>query len=100
MKFELKFTTDYGQFYINDKNANGNTGSENFWTDQAYADKLAVEDGVLGVAISNDEGKVECEFEILNSKSLISDFSEFDHVVEASMKIHSPITMILPNNNS
>ncbi len=27
MKFELKFTTDYGQFYINDKNANGNTGS-------------------------------------------------------------------------
>lgn len=100
MKFELKFTTDYGQFYINDKNATGNTGSENFWTDQAYADKLAVEDGVLGVAISNDEGKVECEFEILNSKSLISDFGEFDHVVEASMKIHSKIIQILDCPNS
>lgn len=95
MKFELKFTTDYGQFYINDKNAKGNTGSENFWTDQAFADKLAVEDGVLGVAIANDEGKVECEFEILKSRSEINDFKSFDHVVEASIKIHSKVLQIL-----
>jgi len=95
MKFDLKFITDYGQFYINDKNATGNTGSENFWTDQAFADKLAVEDGVLGVAIANDEGKVECEFEVLDSKSLINDFSRFDHVVEASIKIHSKVLQIL-----
>lgn len=100
MKFELKFTTDYGQFYINDKNATGNTGSENFWTNQAFTDKLAVEDGILGVAIANDEGKVECEFEILDSKSLIKDFSGFDHVVEASIKIHSQILQILDCPNS
>jgi hypothetical protein len=100
MKFELKFTTDYGQFYIKDKNATGNTGSEIFWTDQAYADKLAVDDGILGVAISKDAGKVECEFEILNSKSLISDFGEFDHVVEAGMKIHSKIIQIVDCPNS
>jgi hypothetical protein len=95
MKYNLKFTTDYGQFYVNDKNATGNTGSENFWADQAFADKLAVEDGVLGVSIANDEGKVECEFEILNSKSVINDFSDFDHVVEASLKIHSGILQVL-----
>jgi hypothetical protein len=100
MKYILKFTTDYGQFYVNDKNATGDTGSENFWTDQAFADKLAIEEGVLGVSIANNEGKVECEFEILNSKSLINDFSSFDHVVEASLKIHSGVLQVLECPNS
>ena len=95
MKINLKFVTDYRQFYLNDKNANGNTGSENFWSESAFADKLAIEDGVLGIGIENDEGKVECEFEILNSKSLIDNFTDFDHVVEASLKIHSGILQII-----
>lgn len=94
MKLNLKFVTDYKQFYLNDKNANGNTGSENFWSESAFADKLAIEDGVLGIGIENDEGKVECKFEILNSKRLIDNFSDFDHVVEASLKIHSGILQI------
>ncbi|MBG42977.1 MAG: hypothetical protein CL530_03315 [Aequorivita sp.] len=100
MNLNLKFTTDYRQFYLNDKNANVNTGSENFWSERAFADKLAVEDGVLGIGIENDEGKVECEFEILNSKSLIDNFNGFDHVVEASLKIHSGIVQILDCPNS
>ncbi len=95
MKSNLKFTTDYRQFYLNDKNAKGNTGSENFWSEIAFADKLAVEDGVLGIGIENDEGEVECEFEILTAKSLIYNFSKFDHVVEASLKIHSGVLQIL-----
>ena len=95
MKINLKFVTDYRQFYLNDKNAIGNTGSENFWSESAFADKLAIEDGVLGIGIENDEGKVECEFEILNSKSLIDNFTDFDHVVEASLKIHSGILQII-----
>ena len=100
MKINLKFVTDYRQFYLNDKNANGNTGSENFWSESAFADKLAIEDGVLGIGIENDEGKVECEFEILNSKSLIDNFTDFDHVVEASLKIHSGILQIIDCPNS
>jgi len=100
MKSYLKFTTDYGQFYLNDKNANGSTGSKNFWTVRASADKLAVEDGILGISIANNDGKVECEFEILNSKSSIENFSCFDHVVEASLKIHSGILQILDCPNS
>ena len=95
MKFQLKFTTDYRQFYVNDKNANGNTSSDNFWTDQAFEDKLAVEDGVLGIGIANSEGLVDCTFEILNSKSSNNDFSEFDHVVEASLKIHSGVLQVI-----
>ncbi|WP_369765222.1 hypothetical protein [Flavobacterium sp. WC2429] len=100
MKFELKFITDYGQFYIADKNAKGNTGSEKFWTDEAFTDRLAIEDGIIGVGIANDEGIVNCEFEILDSESLIKDFAEFDHVVEASINIHSGILQVLDCPNS
>lgn len=89
MKFDLNFTTEYGQFYINDINASGDTGSDDFWSNQAFEDKLAVEKEILGISIANDEGIVNCELEILDSKSLISDFSEFDHVVEASIEIKS-----------
>lgn len=89
MKFQINFTTDYGQFYVCDKNAKGDTGSENFWTDQAFADKLATEDGIVGVGIANDEGVVNCEFELLAFASLIEKYDDFDHVVEASIKIHS-----------
>ena len=95
MKFELKFITGYGQFYIADKNAKGNTGSEKFWTDEAFADRLAIEDGIVGVGIANDEGIVNCEFEILDSESLIKDFGEFDHVAEASIHIHSGTLQVL-----
>ncbi|OXE95593.1 hypothetical protein B0A63_23925, partial [Flavobacterium johnsoniae UW101] len=93
MIFNLNFTTDYGQFYLNDKDE-GDTGSENFWSDQALNDKLAVEKGILGVSIENTEGMVKCELEILNSKSLISDFSSFDHVVEASLEIKTGILQV------
>lgn len=95
MKFLLEFTTDYGHFYIADENAKGNTGSKNFWSDEAFADKLATEDGIIGVGIANDEGIVNCEFEILKSKSLIIDYSEFDHVVEASLNIYSGVLQVI-----
>lgn len=89
MKFNLNFTTDYGQFYLNDKEPNGETNSDYFWTDKAFEDKLAVEDGILGIAIGNQEGIVNCEFEILQTKSTITDFDNCDHIVEGSLKIHS-----------
>lgn len=93
MVFSLDFTTGYGQFYLNDKDE-GDTGSPDFWTNEAFNDKLAVEKGVLGISLENSEGIVKAELEILNSKSLISDFSEFDHVVEASLEINTGFLQI------
>ncbi|QSW89082.1 hypothetical protein J0383_22960 [Flavobacterium endoglycinae] len=78
---------------MNDKDE-GDTGSEDFWSDEALNDKLAVEKGILGISIENSEGIVKCELEILNSKSLISDFSYFDHVVEASLEIKTGFLQI------
>jgi hypothetical protein len=68
--------------------------SEIFWTDQAFVDKMATEYGIVGVGISNDEGIVKCELEVLPNKSLILDLSKFDHVVEASVKIESGILLV------
>lgn len=93
MKFYLDFTTDYGQFYLNDKDG-GDTGSPSFWSSEALNDKLAVEKGILGVSLENSEGIVKAELEILNSKSLISDFTDFDHVVEASLEINTGFLQI------
>lgn len=100
MRFDLDFSTDYGQFYICDKNFLGDTDSENFWTDKAFNDKIAVEDGILGISIGNQEGIVKCELIILNSKNLKVDFDEFDHIVEASLKIDSGFFHVLDCPNS
>lgn len=95
MKYNLNFITDYGQFYVADKNSEGDTANESFWSNQAFADKLAVEKGILGVSIANEEGVVKVEIEILEFKSTISDFNNFDHVVEASIEIKSGILQIV-----
>lgn len=56
---------------------------------------MAVEKEILGVSIANDQGIVNCELEILDSKSQISDFSKFDHVVEASIEIKSGVLQVI-----
>lgn len=101
MKFNLKFTTDYRQFYINDKETTGKTDSPFFWNDKAFQDRLAIEEGILGIAIGNEEGIVNCEFDILQQKSTRNNFNNSDHVVEGSLKIHSGILQILdcPHSN-
>lgn len=93
MKVSLNFTTDFSQFYLNDKDE-GDTGSENFWSVEAFNDKLAVEKGILGISVENGEGIVRCELEILKSKNLISDFSDFDHIVEASLEIKTGVLQV------
>tara|TARA_R110002124_G_scaffold197658_3_gene364699 strand:+ start:56 stop:520 length:465 start_codon:yes stop_codon:yes gene_type:complete len=94
MKFNLNFETDYGQFYLNDKKPNGKTNSDCFWTDTALEDKLAIEEGILGILIGKQEGIVNCEFEILQNKSTISNFDNSDHIVEGSLKINSGVLQI------
>ncbi|MEN2416028.1 hypothetical protein [Flavobacterium mesophilum] len=91
--FVLEFSTSYGQFYLNDKDYTGDTSSESFWSQQAFDDKLALENGILGVSLQNDVGIVKCELDILDSKSLF-DFPKCDHVVEAGLEIRSGIIQV------
>ena len=53
MHYNLDFHTAYNQFYVIDPEATANTGSDKFWTQEAFNDRLALEDGVLGVGIQS-----------------------------------------------
>lgn len=95
MTFHLEFDTDYGQFYLYDKSSPRNTDGKEFWSDQAFGDRLAVEEGILGIFIGRQYGTIKCDLEILNSKNLNRDFINFDHVVEASIKMQTGVLQIM-----
>ncbi|WP_304192610.1 hypothetical protein [Phenylobacterium aquaticum] len=95
MKYILDFTTQYGQFYLEDEHPEGNAASDSFWSDEAFADKLAVEKGILGVGIGNDEGIVKCTVEILSKKSNVLNFNDNSHVVEASLNLKSGKLLVI-----
>ena len=89
MKFQFSFFTQYGQFYLADEKSAGNTDSDNFWNDESFNDKLAIEDGILGISLENDEAIANGELEILNKRQKISGSEKADHIVEASIKVNS-----------
>lgn len=93
-KRNFKFYTEYGQFYIQDKESTGNSGSPNFWTDKAFIERLALEDGLIGVG-TQSWGNIKGEIEILKSPNNNSDFSRYDHIVEGGINIKSGVLQIL-----
>jgi hypothetical protein len=90
MKYQLDFDTSYSQFYVYDKDSPDLRSSANFWTHEAYEDRLAIENGVLGIG-TECYGHVKAELEILQSVNNLIDFTDFDHIVEAGIEIKSGI---------
>lgn len=89
MNHKLSMFTQYGQFYIVDKDAAGDTGNPDFWNSDAFNDRLAIADGVIGISIANDDAVANLEIEILNSPLVEEDLGQFDHIVEASLLVKS-----------
>ena len=100
MIHKLSFFSQYGQFYIADKDALGDSGSQDFWNNQAFDNRLAVADGILGVSIENDEAIANVEIELLPLKPKENDLNKFDHIVEESLLIRSGRLQILDCPNS
>lgn len=100
MKYRFNFYTSYNQFYLADKYTNANTGSEDFWTEKAFSDRLALEKGIIGVGIQS-WGDVKGELHLLNVPSEVIDYSLYDHVVEGGINIQSGELQILncPDGN-
>lgn len=100
MKYKLNFTTSYQQFYCADKLYQGNTGSDNFWTDESHNDRLAIEKDVLGIR-TESYGAIKGELIILDKANSDIDFNLYDHVVEGGLEIKSGVLQILdsPNNS-
>ncbi len=94
MKYPLSFDTSYHQFYIYDRGSQGNTNSSSFWTDETFNDRLAVEEGILGVG-TECYGNVKAELQILEIDDNNEDLSCYDHIVEAGLEIKSGIIEVM-----
>jgi hypothetical protein len=88
MNHKLSISTQYGQFYVADKDSPGNTGGK-FWNDEASDDRLAIDVGILGISVENDEATANIEIELMATRPVECNFNQFDHVVEGSLSIES-----------
>ena len=94
MRHELQFYTEYRQFYICDKNSPCETNSDNFWTEEASNDRLAMETGIVGVG-TECYGPVSAELHILDYANIELDYGKYDHIVEGGLELKSGILQVL-----
>ena len=97
--YHLNFQTEYNQFYLYDKGSPGKTGSESFWTPIAFADRLAMEKGILGVGIHN-YGHVKGQLCLLKKESQAIEYDQYDHIVEGGVEVKSGVLQVLDCPNS
>lgn len=85
-RIKLKIFADYNQFYIWDPKASGKVAPED-WTDQDVKNRAKVTDHVFVLSPARN-AVVPFTLEIHTSEPKFSK-SEWDHIVEASIKIPS-----------
>ena len=71
------FRTSYSKFYLADKDSPAATDSNSFWTEEAFADKLAIEEGILGVC-TGTYSYVKCEISCLAHRPNEVSFEGYD----------------------
>ncbi|MEZ5013979.1 MAG: hypothetical protein R2794_06775 [Chitinophagales bacterium] len=69
------------------------TGSEVFWTDEAFSDRFAMEVGVIGVA-TGSYGPVKGEVLLSQAENLNYDALKYDHIVEGGLDISSGVIQV------
>jgi hypothetical protein len=94
MKLNFEFDTQYNQFYLSDSLCPREMGRTDFWTPEAYDERLAIAEGILGIG-TECYGPVKGEIEILDSENKNFDITKFDHIVEGGIKIGSGSLEIL-----
>ncbi|MFB6848385.1 hypothetical protein ACFCXS_26545 [Streptomyces sp. NPDC056373] len=88
---ELTLFADYFQIHVTDAEADGDLSDA--WTDQAFADRLAVARDALGVGTTVNV-YVSVTVVVLPQEPG-DDCAEFDHVVEAGLEVSSGRLMVL-----
>ena len=86
-KEKLTVYAGYHQFHIKDEQATGSTGATDFWTPEAFNDRLAVNPGIVGIA-TGSYGDVQVEIEVYESEPG-SESGSWDHIVEADIDLSS-----------
>jgi hypothetical protein len=92
---KLDFWTSHQQFYIADKTSPFETDSDDFWTEEATNDRLAIEQGIIGIA-TECYGDVKGVVEVLTAHPEEQDLKDYDHVVEGSLELKSGVLQGFP----
>ncbi|MCD9853915.1 hypothetical protein LUD75_04325 [Epilithonimonas sp. JDS] len=89
-KKNFKFYTDYHQFYLEDRDDEdkGHSGSSDFWSEEAFKERLALANGIIGVGVESSGNDIKGEIEILE-RPINIDYNKYDHIVEAGINIRS-----------
>jgi len=99
MKYNLNFRTQHNQFYLYDKASPANTASDDFWTAEAHDDRLALENGILGIG-TQCYGHIKGELDVLDNANQAVDYNHYDHVVEGGLEVKSGVLQVLDCPNS
>jgi hypothetical protein len=81
----LSFYTAYGQFYLVDLDAEYDTASQSFWTEEASKRGLAVGDGVLGIGTAS-YGHIRAFFQTVDAEPDLP-LAPWQRVVEGSIRL-------------
>jgi hypothetical protein len=92
-RYYLQFFTEYYQFYIRDKHTKASTDSDSFWTVQASEDKMATEDGLLGISVAK-YAEIRVQVNMYTQVPAFDLYENYDHIVEAAINISSGIIQI------
>lgn len=97
--YKLDFYTMHSQFFLADKNSDGYNVDDEGWSEQAFADQIAIQNDFLALGTAS-YGDIKGEVHLLETPSVI-DLKNFDHVVEVGLEVPSGVIQILdcPSSN-
>jgi len=90
---DQRLYASYNQFYIEDKNGLGDTSSSDFWTPEAFRNKVAVVPGTVGIG-TGTYGDVRVYTEIHDTPPPV-DLAVWDHVTEAGLDVKSGMVRVI-----
>jgi hypothetical protein len=89
---QLKFFTEYYQFYVQDAETKATTDAPDFWNDEAGKNKIAYGIGLLGITVAK---YAEIKVEVCICESAPELDAKADHIVDAPLPLPSGKLQIL-----
>jgi hypothetical protein len=89
---EIRIYASHRQFYVQDSEPRGIPGDDTFWTTAASDNRLAITDGIVGIG-TGSYANVMVKVEVTTAKPPL-EISDWDHVTEAGLDLHTKLLMI------
>lgn len=89
---EIRIFASHHQFYVQDAEPRGNPGDAGFWSKEAFARRLALADGIVGIG-TGTYGLVQVRVEQHTAEPEL-DFSVWDHITECDLEVRSNLILV------